>query len=127
MNAARLEGLEPRIEGALEELRGMIARQYPTATFELSRGQDEPRNVHLTVAVDVDDTDEVLDLVIDRVVGLQVEEGIPVHVIPIRTPERVLAVMRARDDAADGASPAEGARRSTVGPREAHRGPRLPG
>ena len=73
----------------------MIAARYPTVAFEVSRGHDEPRNVHLTAVVDVDDTDEVLDLVIERVVDLQTEEGIPVHVIPIRTPERLLTAMNA--------------------------------
>ncbi|SRR6266540_603419 len=96
MNQERLESLDPRVQRAVEELEGTIAKHHPTSTFEVSRGHDEPDNVHLTAIVDVEDTDQVLDLVIDRVVELQVEERIPVHVIPIRTPERVLADMRSR-------------------------------
>ncbi|MGH2461970.1 MAG: hypothetical protein ACRDIY_24200 [Chloroflexota bacterium] len=91
----QLRDLPPRIQRAVDELRGMILRRYPTASFAVARAADEPENVHLTAVVDVEDTDEVLDLVIDRVVQLQVEEGVPVHVIPIRTPVRVLAELKA--------------------------------
>ena len=38
--------------------------------------------------VDVDDPDEVVDLVIDRMLALQIDVGLSVHLIPIRTPER---------------------------------------
>ncbi|SRR6266496_1873766 len=93
------EELDERVQAAIAELQSTIASRYPTATFSVSRGHDEPENIHLTVVADVDDTDEVLDFVIDRVVELQVDERIPVHVIPVRTPERILAAMSARADA----------------------------
>lgn len=97
MNAQRVgeQGLQPRVADAIDELKVQIQKHYPSASFRVSRADDEPENILLTAVVAVDDTDEVLDLVIDRVVELQVEERIPVHVIPIRTPERVLADMRA--------------------------------
>lgn len=91
MSEERLSGLDPRMQAALDELRGMIEQRYPTATFAVSRGHDEPENIHLTVTVDLDDPDEVLDLLLDRLLELQVEDRVPVYVIPIRTPERVLA------------------------------------
>ena len=84
------------MRGALNELQAMISQRYPTTTFEISRGQDEPGNVHLKAVVDLDDADEVLDLVSERLLELQVEERIPVHVIPPRTPERVLAAMKSQ-------------------------------
>jgi hypothetical protein len=93
MSAERTNPIDPRVQSAVDELEGLIRGQYPTATFEVSHGQDEPENIHLTATVDVDDPDEVLKAVIDRVVELQVEERIPIHVIPIRTPERILASM----------------------------------
>lgn len=95
MSAQQLDDLDPRVQAAIEELHGTIVERYPNATFEVARDQDEPENVDLITTVDLDDPDEVLDLVIDRLVGLQVEDRIPVHVIPIRTPERILAAMRA--------------------------------
>jgi hypothetical protein len=85
--------MSPRIEAALADLKTTIAARYPEARFEVGRAEDEPENVHLTVTVDLDDPDQVLDLVIDRLVELQVEERLPIHVIPIRTPERVVASM----------------------------------
>ncbi len=91
MSAQGLEPLDPRMQSALEELWALISRHYPGASFEVARDADEPENVDLITTVDLDDPDEVLDLVIDRLLDLQVEERIPVHVIPIRTPERVLA------------------------------------
>jgi len=91
MVQARQRRFDDRVEAALDELRRMILKQYPGTAFEVERDQDEPENIHLTAIVDVDDTSEVLDLVIDRIVEIQVSERLPIHVIPIRTPERVLA------------------------------------
>lgn len=83
--------LDERTRQAIAELQGVIAARYPTTTFELARAADDPRGIHLLAIADVDDPDEVGDLVIDRVVALQVDEGIPLHVIPLRTPERIQA------------------------------------
>ena len=47
---------------------------------------------HITTTVDLDDPDEVVDLVIERMLELQIDEGLPVYVIPIRTAERVAAL-----------------------------------
>lgn len=91
---ARYEDLDPRVQAALDELRGVIAEHYPQATFAISRGHDEPENIHLVTTLDLDDPDEVLDLVGHRLDQLQVDERIPVHVIPVRTPERLLAAMQ---------------------------------
>ena len=85
-----------RIEAAVAELQAMIGQRYPNTTFSLSHPEDEPTSVELTAVVDVDDPDEVLDLVIDRVVQLQVDEQLPIHVVPIRTPARVAAYLAER-------------------------------
>jgi len=97
MNAIRESSLDTKMRAAIADLKRMITARYPTAAFEVSRGVDEPRAIHLTAIVDLDDPGEVLDLVIDRVVDLQVDEGIPLHVIPMHTPERVLAQVEARE------------------------------
>ncbi len=82
MTTERVHDLDPHMEQALEELKDIVQRRYPDATFEVAAGQDEPEAVHLIATVDLEDLDEVLDVVIDRVLQLQVEEGLPVHVIP---------------------------------------------
>jgi hypothetical protein len=84
---------DPRIQSALAELEGMIRDKYPTATFAVSIG-DDPEGVYLTPTVEVDDTDEVFDVVVDRLLDMQVEEELPVYVFPVRSPERVAALRR---------------------------------
>lgn len=85
MTAERLPGRDLRLHSALEELRGLILRHYPEARFEISRGIDDPEAVHLIAAVDVDDLDEVVDLVIERMMEIQIEDGLPIFVIPTRS------------------------------------------
>jgi hypothetical protein len=56
---------------------------------------DDPSGVYVLATVDVDDTDEVFDLVVDRLVDLQVDEGVPVYVLPLRPLHRVTETQRA--------------------------------
>lgn len=90
--------ITPAIEAALSELQGMIAERFPTATFKVSEGTD-PLGIFLDVTVDLEDTTEVTDLVGDRLLDMQVEEGLLIYVIPERPVERTLAELRARDAA----------------------------
>lgn len=83
---------DPRIQAAIAEFQGMISAQFPGTTFKVSVG-DDPVGVYLNAIVDIDDHDEVMDLIIGRLVAVQVEEELPFYVIPIRTLERVLASM----------------------------------
>lgn len=85
---------DPRLQAALQELTELVKAHYPTAAFSLEHGADDPDAIHLVTTVDVDDPDEVVDLTIDRELQLQVDEGLPVHVIPRRTPARVEELRR---------------------------------
>jgi hypothetical protein len=51
----------------------------------------------LITTVDIADTDEVIAVVGDRLVELQVEDGLPVYVTPLRPIERVVAELRNRE------------------------------
>jgi len=93
VNAKRELKLDSPTKDAIEELKQVIRARYPEATFELGRGQDDPDSLHLLTTVDVEDSDEVMDLVIDRVIELQVEKQLPIHVIPLRPLARVLEEM----------------------------------
>ena len=73
---------DPRVQAVLAELREMIQRRYPTATFEVTRGEDPLVGIYLTPIVDIDDLDEVGDLVTPRLVDMQVDEGLRVYVFP---------------------------------------------
>jgi hypothetical protein len=72
---------DPRIQAALDELRGLVLRRFPEATFTVARG-DDPDGIYLTATVDVDDLDEVTDTVVARMVDMQVDEGLPIFVVP---------------------------------------------
>jgi hypothetical protein len=84
---------DPRVAAALAELQALITAHYPTATFSTARGED-PEGMYLTATVDVDDTDDVVDQFIARLLDLQIEEGLPVYVIPVRPIARVAAELR---------------------------------
>lgn len=74
----------------------LIRAHYPTAAFSVEHGIDDPEAVHLVATVDIDDPDAVVDLTIDRELQLQLDDGLPIHVIPRRTPARVAALQRDR-------------------------------
>src|SRR5437868_5637860 len=93
MTTERWSPTDPRMEQAATEIQARIAARYPTATFEIEEGED-PDGVYLTAIVDQDDPDEVLDVVIDRLLELEIDEGLPLYVVPARTPERIAAMLR---------------------------------
>ncbi len=86
--------LDPQRRVAVHELIALIAQKYLGTSFEIGPGIDDPEATHITAVVDLDDPDEVMDLIIDRLVELQVDDSLPISVIPIRTPERVAALLR---------------------------------
>ena len=77
---------DPRIQAAIEELKGLILAGFPQACFEVYEGQDieGDRGVFLKVTVDVEDRFEVSDLFMDREVDMVVEEGLPIFVRIVR-------------------------------------------
>lgn len=87
---------DPRIERAVAELQAMISARYPEATFVVWQGED-PMGTYLTATVDVPDTDEVTDLIIERLIAMQVEEEISVYVIPVRPIAAIQAAQRQRE------------------------------
>jgi len=87
---------DPHIAQAVSELQAMIVARYPAATFAIWEGED-PMGTYLTATVDVPDTDEVTDLIIERLIGIQVEEELPVYVIPVRPTSRIQAAQRQRE------------------------------
>jgi hypothetical protein len=90
-----IEQSDPRIQQAIAELEALIRADYPAASFQVGVGED-PEGVYLTAMVDVADTDAVMDVVIDRLLALQIDEGLPIYVIPIEPPERALEAIRQR-------------------------------
>lgn len=75
-------------QAALAELQQSIQAHYPDAAFHVAPGPEDRAEIHLIVVVDLEDTDEVLDLVIERLLYFQVDEGLPIYVSPRRTVAR---------------------------------------
>jgi hypothetical protein len=84
---------DPRVLAAVNELEELVRSRYPDATFSVGRGQDDPEAIHVYATVDLEDTEPVVDLVIERELELLLDEGLPVQVIPLRTPERNAAIL----------------------------------
>lgn len=93
MMSERIHATDPHVQDAVEELQRTITARFPTAVFEVGPGED-PEGVYLTAAVDVEDLTNVFDVVADRLVDMQVEEGLPLYVVPVRPLERALKEIR---------------------------------
>jgi H2-forming N5,N10-methylenetetrahydromethanopterin dehydrogenase-like enzyme len=97
----------PRLQVAVAELQSLILQAYPTATFEIVQGTD-PEGTYVIATVDVEDTEVVVDVYIERLLELQIDAGLPVYVVPVRPLARVLspqAAMRERMPTAAEPSP----------------------
>jgi hypothetical protein len=86
---------DERLNSAIAELQELILHHFPEATFCIESGIDDPEAIHLVATVDVEDRFDVLDLVSEHVMDIQIDAGIPIFVIPRRTPERIRAMLAA--------------------------------
>ncbi|MGH2458721.1 MAG: hypothetical protein ACRDIY_07630 [Chloroflexota bacterium] len=68
----------------------MIRLRYPAARFVIALG-DDPEGFYLKATVDLADVDEVVNQeLLDRLFEFQVEQNLPVYVIPLQPMDRVL-------------------------------------
>ena len=88
MTREREPRLTPRMQQAVAELKELVRSRYPEASFRVARSPEDGRSIDIWTSVDLDEPDEVMDLVVGRVMELLIDEGLPVHVVPVRTPER---------------------------------------
>ena len=95
MTAEHRFPLSIRMEAAIAEMKQLISSRYPATAYSVYEW-DDPEGIFLSAVVDTDDLEEVTNLFISRMVNMQVEEGLPLFVIPERTPERT-AVMLERE------------------------------
>ena len=98
MSQERPIALTPAMEKAVNELKGSISERFPQASFIVEEGF-EPKGIYLVTTVDIADTDEVIDVIGDRLLELQVDEGLPIYVTPLRPIQRVVAELRKREQA----------------------------
>jgi hypothetical protein len=71
-----------KVQRALAEVQAIIKTAYPEAEFQIACGED-PVGIYIDAYTDAVDGFCVLDLVSDRLVDLNVDEGLPIHVIPL--------------------------------------------
>ncbi|MGH2461862.1 MAG: hypothetical protein ACRDIY_23650, partial [Chloroflexota bacterium] len=65
-------------------------------SFDVAHG-DDPEGIYLKATVDLADVEEIVDQeLLDRLFEFQVEQGLPVYVIPLQPVERVLQEMQKR-------------------------------
>ena len=88
MKVERIDPDAPRLQAAVVEIQGLIQQHYPTASFQVMHGEG-PEGTYMMVTVDVEDTDAVVDVYIDRLLELQIDESLPVYVVPLRPLARV--------------------------------------
>jgi hypothetical protein len=90
MRAEHLALDTSHMQAAIMELQGLIRQRYPNTTFVVMHG-DEPTGIYVLATVDVEDTEAVIDIYIDRLLELQIDAGLSVYVVPVRPLARVLA------------------------------------
>ncbi len=89
MSSDTYQGSEnPRIREAIADLEKLVRQSYPDATFEISEG-DDPSGTYVWATVDTTDNDKVMDLVVDRLLELQVDQKLPIYFVPVRPFERI--------------------------------------
>jgi hypothetical protein len=91
----RCVSMTPRMQEAVAELRALIASHDPEATFSVGDG-DDPEGIYLTAIVDDENMRDVIEVFLDRLVDMQVDEELPVFVVPIRPVERSRAMLAER-------------------------------
>ena len=90
MRAEHLALDTPHMQVAIIELQGLILQLYPNTTFEVVHG-DDPTGIYVLATVDVEDTEAVVDVYIDRLLELQIDADLAIYVVPVRPLARVLA------------------------------------
>ena len=83
------DDLNPAMRAAVEEMRERTAAGFSGTAFDVEAGED-PTGTYLVATVDIEDTDGVMDLIGDRLLDIQIEERLPLYVVVLRTPARVM-------------------------------------
>ena len=106
MSSTRPHAPEPRVLQAADELAALVRARYPAAQFRLCSHPEESTTTLLEVTVDLDDPEEVLDLVFERMEQLRIDEGVPILVLPLQTLERAASLVGATTASARATVPA---------------------
>jgi len=83
------------VNQVVDDLKRLITARFPDAGFTVFEGED-PEGVYLRAVVDVDDSSDVMETVLDKLYELEVEQELPVYVVTSQPPERVAAKRKTR-------------------------------
>lgn len=95
MTHQQAHALTERMTEAIAELELLVLQDYPEATFRIEYGIDDPEAIHLVAFVEFEDAFDVLNRVSERMMAIQVDQGVPIFVIPMRPDERTLSMLAA--------------------------------
>lgn len=74
--------LSAPLQQAVHELMARLRQHYPSASFRLARGTQQPEEVFLVVYVATSDLNAVLHPILARLLQLQFVDGLPLYVLP---------------------------------------------
>ena len=74
---------------AITEIQSLISDAFPGTLYETSY-QDDPAGMHMIAKIDTEDIDAVVDCFIDRLLTMQVDENLPLYVIPVRSAKQAV-------------------------------------
>jgi len=94
VSAEHISPTDPRIVAAIEELKTLIAARYPEAAFTVFEGED-PEGIYLKATVDIEDSSDALEPVLDKLHELEVEQELPIYVVTSQPLERIAAQLKA--------------------------------
>jgi hypothetical protein len=89
MPAEDYDVLTPRLQRAVDELQHLMRQVDPLGTFQVVAG-DDPTGTYVLATVHVEDTELVMDAHMDWLLTLQIDEGLPFYMLPLRPHTQVL-------------------------------------
>jgi hypothetical protein len=84
-----------RLLEASGELEKRIQKAYPNARFS-RLWFDDPEGLQLQVVIPITDPEEVFNLVCDELLHYQIEEGLPLYLIPLRPVGEVVKQLQSK-------------------------------
>ncbi len=74
---------EPRILAAVDELKHLVRERYPGAEFDVFPSTNV-NGIYMRIFVDIDDPGDVNEAILDRVVEMQIDGGLPIYPVAVR-------------------------------------------
>lgn len=90
---------DPEMMRAFSELSDIILQQFPQARIWVSEITDPVSGISLNVEVDTDNSGDVMDLILDRLVEYAVTDGLHIYPLITRPAARNIEAFQRRNEA----------------------------